>query len=100
MLKRNKRPNPIRRTLRRGELTRDEKAVIRRRVFERDNYCCVDCGTPIVWESGLWTSGHLCHLRSRGAGGSLTDEANLATKCLGCHIGRDHNAGGKPCPSK
>jgi 5-methylcytosine-specific restriction endonuclease McrA len=87
-----------RRTLRRGELTREEKAAIRHGVFVRDGGRCVDCGTRVVEESGLWWSMHLMHIRSRGAGGTW-DMPNLVTGCLFCHQKR-HNAGGKPCPPK
>ena len=37
-----------RHTLRRGELTREEKAAIRHAVFVRDGGRCVDCGTRVV----------------------------------------------------
>ena len=43
-----------RHTLRRGELTREEKALIRHAVFVRDGGRCVDCGTRVVEQSGLW----------------------------------------------
>ena len=74
-----------RRTLRRGELTREEKAAIRHAVFVRDGGRCVDCGTRVVEQSGLWWSMHLMHIRSRGAGGA--DELNnVKTHCHGCHM--------------
>lgn len=88
-----------RRTLRRGELTREEKALIRHGVFVRDGGRCVDCGTRVVEESGLWWSMHLMHIRSLGAGGDWSMK-NLACGCIKCHLGRRHNAGGKPCPPK
>ena len=84
--------------LRRGELTRKQKEEIRCAVFNRDGGRCVDCGAAVEWESGFWTSMHLMHVRSRGAGGDWALE-NLLTGCLKCHMKR-HNAAGKPCPPK
>ena len=70
-----------------------DMALLRQIVFERDRYRCCDCGKPVSWDSG-----HLAHIQSRGAGGSDVPE-NLRTLCAICHA-KDHNAGGKPCPSK
>lgn len=84
-----------RRTLRRGELSAKEKEIIRHAVYERDQGRCVDCGKPVTEKAGYWDAMHLMHLRSLGAGGDWSME-NLATGCIYCHIGKRHNAGGKP----
>lgn len=87
-----------RKTLRRGELTREQKEAVRLERYEMDGRKCVDCGRPVIWEEGFWSSMHLMHLRSKGARGPFTTE-NTRTGCLWCHQSR-HNAGGKPCPAK
>lgn len=70
-----------------------DMAQLRQEVFERDKFRCCDCGKLVSWDSG-----HLAHIKSRGAGGSDV-ELNLRTLCALCHA-KEHNAGGKPCPSK
>jgi 5-methylcytosine-specific restriction endonuclease McrA len=67
--------------------------ALRRRVFERDEWKCRECGRPCSWASG-----HLAHIISRGAGGSDV-EGNVRLLCNACHF-REHNCGGKPLPRK
>lgn len=98
-------------------------ASLRAQVFERDGYRCqhiigwedwpceqsrvleshpVRCFKLVVWERGLWNSGHLAHIVSRGRGGADTVE-NCTTKCGSCHIGIEHSygpSGVKPCKKK
>lgn len=74
---------------------------LRRDVFERDDYRCQHvisadlngvemlCLIPVSWENG-----HLAHTISRARGGPDTAE-NCKTKCLYCHIVREHIEGGK-----
>ena len=64
-------------------------ARLRRRVFTRDRWTCQVCG-----EVCGWTSGHLAHKVSRGAGGSDTEE-NTRLLCPTCHM-KEHNCGGRP----
>ena len=52
---------------------------LRRRVFVRDGWACRGCGA-----SCSWASGHLAHIKSRGAGGSDTEE-NTRLLCGNCH---------------
>ena len=52
---------------------------LRRSVFVRDGWKCSNC-----WKPCSWTSGHLAHIQSRGAGGSDT-EANVRLLCGDCH---------------
>ena len=52
---------------------------LRRRVFTRDRGRCAICFTACSW-----TSGHLAHIQSRGAGGSDTEE-NTRLLCGDCH---------------
>lgn len=66
--------------------------ALRTDVFERDNYTCQNCGAGV-----LWNTGHLAHIKSRGAGGSDTRE-NTRILCQGCHLINDHNP--KSVPSK
>lgn len=68
-------------------------ADLRRQRFVLDGWRCIDCGTGVSWASG-----HLAHVKSRGAGGSDTIE-NTRTKCAECHM-KEHNCGGKPLPKK
>lgn len=82
--------------------------ALRREVFARDTY---QCRFPIIggeWNVlshqclriVSWESGHLCHRKSRGAGGPDTAE-NTFTGCAECHS-RQHTEGfnGKPCKKK
>ena len=75
---------------------------LRRRVFERDRFLCVDCGCVVAWdwkdavELGL-PVGELSHHRNKRMYGDT--EENTCCRCRPCH--RDsHNAGGKPVPAK
>lgn len=84
-------------------LTGKDMVQLRRDVFERDGYRCKHfippnmraqfCNKLVSWEYG-----HLCHIKSRGAGGSDTTE-NTFVGCAECHM-KSHNVGGKPCPTK
>ena len=64
---------------------------LRQRVFLRDKWTCQDCGVVCSW-----TSGHLAHIKSRGAGGSDTEE-NTRLLCIDCHD-REHRP--KAVPAK
>ena len=71
-------------------------ADLRRQCFTRDGWACVECGVGVSW-----VSGHMAHIKSRGAGGSDVLE-NVRTLCGGpdgCHM-KEHNCGGKPLPAK
>jgi 5-methylcytosine-specific restriction endonuclease McrA len=76
-----------------GRLRLKGKAMdaLRWRVFQRDNWHCQECGRECSWEAG-----HLAHIKSRGAGGSDTEE-NTRLLCMACHHA-EHNCGGKPLP--
>ena len=63
----------------RVRLTGQALADLRRRVFTRDGWACKDCGRPCSWATG-----HLAHIKSRGAGGSDTEE-NTRLLCGDCH---------------
>ena len=52
--------------------------VLRRQVFERDGWRCVDCGRAGRLECD--------HVRPLELGGEAWELANLATRCRGCHI--------------
>ncbi len=61
----------------------------RRRVFERDDYKCVDCHKPVPFDGPLTIRGHLDH----GGTTKVTRcwcEANLFTRCYECHMLKKH----------
>src|SRR6476646_2510698 len=63
--------------------------TVREAVLKRDNYKCVECGTP----SGT-TESDVHHLLPRSAGG--TDEpSNLVTLCDGCHAAHHPKLAGR-----
>ena len=67
---------------------RDMEAL-RRFVFVRDKWMCRECGAVCSW-----VTGHLAHIKSRGAGGSDTPD-NTRLLCGDCHRhehqhGRNH----------
>ena len=63
--------------------------TVREAVLKRDNYKCVECGTP----SGA-TEADVHHLLPRSAGG--TDEpSNLVTLCDGCHAAHHPKLAGR-----
>jgi len=57
---------------------------LRMEVFHRDQGRCQMCGRYASWESG-----HLAHIKSRGAGGDDVPE-NCRWLCFDCHIGVEH----------
>jgi 5-methylcytosine-specific restriction endonuclease McrA len=64
-----------------GRLRLKGKAMdaLRVRVFERDNWQCQECFRFLSL-----VTGHLAHIKSRGAGGSDTEE-NTRLLCMACH---------------
>lgn len=106
--KRKRRPRP-------GRLKGKALEQLRRDCFERDGYQCrhivfdmnvelslyelfgigpdvqrtMRCGIPVTWESG-----HMAHIKSRGAGGIDTLD-NVVTKCAHCHLIKEHTLGQK-----
>lgn len=83
--------------LRRGKtgtirLTGADMRALRLRVFKRDQFTCVRCGCQVTWDTG-----EMAHRKSRGAGGSDTDD-NCETSCRPCH--RAEHCGGKVIPPK
>jgi hypothetical protein len=103
MLKRT----PIRRKRskpRRGKPTVEEKAIVRRQVYERARGRCElrnlpDCIKGMLPFHGLnpWDHGHLVHLVSEGAGGP-TNLENCRWGCWRCHLIGLHNP--KSVPAK
>lgn len=54
---------------------------VKEKVFERDNHCCICCGSPYAMPNA--------HYISRGKGG-LGIEQNVVTLCLNCHHNYDN----------
>lgn len=65
--------------------TPEEKAIIRRRIYERSGGYCEATGQRIFWNSF-----HLSHETSRGAGGDWSDE-NLMARHPNSHMIDKHN---------
>lgn len=96
-------PKRKKKPLREGKVTQTirrsgpEMSDLRDRVFLRSQGICErnlrGCQgyTP-------YKLGNLSHIRSRGAGGSDTEE-NTLWSCFPCHV-KSHNCDGKPCPPK
>lgn len=61
-------------------IDRKRWAVLRRKVFERDGYRCVDCH-----HSGRLECDHIV---PRAKGGEKYLLSNLATRCRNCHIAK------------
>lgn len=56
----------------------------RKQVFERDEYRCWDCGAHVTWGQG-----HMAHGGNTKVSRCDCME-NLKTKCLNCHMIREH----------
>lgn len=67
--------------------------IIRRKVFERDNYTCTNCGDTSL----TWASGHMHEKIWRGKGGNIS-LANGTTLCYTCHILNEEAGHGKRQP--
>jgi hypothetical protein len=101
---RHKRP-----TARRGEPTREEKAAIRKAVYERSGGRCElrdDKGAPLdprhisgvlPPEGDVFYRWHLVHIHAKRRFGWGLE--NLTGGCYWCHAA-SHNCGNKPCPPK
>lgn len=76
-------PKPEKRIKLKGK----EMEALRRECFKRDKYTCVQCEKPVSWASG-----HMAHIKSKGAGGSDILE-NVRTKCRECHLNLEHGQG-------
>ena len=71
------------------------RGTVRRKIFRRDQYTCVDCGLkghPVKWPCGSVTHPterkniylSIDHIIPRSRGGS-NDESNLRTLCTSCN---------------
>lgn len=63
--------------------------ALRRACFKRDGYRCTQCGEAVSWQSG-----HMSHIKSKGAGGHDRID-NVTTKCRNCHLNLEHSQGKK-----
>lgn len=75
----------------------EDMTQLREAVYERSRGLCELKLKGCEVYAG-WLSGQLCHVISKGRGGS-DSEGNTLWGCLKCHA-HSHNAGGKPCPKK
>jgi 5-methylcytosine-specific restriction endonuclease McrA len=99
-------PRPRSKKPKEGRLRGKALEALRRDCFERDNYSCHHmitrrrmCLRPVTWETGHPGSGHMAHILALSLGGK--DElSNVTAKCAECHLVREHQRGGKPCPPK
>lgn len=57
---------------------------VKKRVWERDDYCCIICGNPQAMPNS--------HYIRRSQGG-LGIEENVATMCINCHNEYDNGSG-------
>jgi len=66
-------------------------AALRRRVFDRDDWACVHCGTPFDWQTGemheRWHRGDVRRLESGEYQGGEISMENSEARCRGCHTG-------------
>lgn len=108
MLKRYTRPNPVRRTLRRGEPTPLQKAADRLTAFERaKGFCQIRRPGCLGWVPldgpDEFSHGHLAHEKAKRRFGWRESATNgHKWSCWKCH-GLDHAYGAgndKPCPKK
>lgn len=58
---------------------------VKRRVWERDEHCCILCGSPYAMPNA--------HFIPRGRGGLGITEKNVVTLCIVCHTNYDNGAG-------
>lgn len=97
--KKERKPIPkVRVKPRPGRLKGKKLTDLRTRCWERDEGKCVDCGDPIPLEGDVFTRMHMAHVQNKRMYGDNLD--NVRSKCYECHIVKEHNAGGKPCPPK
>ena len=79
------RPNPKKKRI---KLTGKAYTEFRRKVGERASFHCEKCGVhaPRLWyeKFNLYHCGHVCHKKSRGAGGDDTMD-NVWWGCFDCH---------------
>jgi hypothetical protein len=59
-------------------------------VFDRDGWCCVDCGDPYSL-----TLSHLEHAGMGGGKGPGDTEENTCCRCMTCHMKEENGQDGK-----
>lgn len=72
------------------KLTGKAKQAFREAVFDRDGWCCVDCGTPYNL-----TLSHTEHAGLGGGKGAGDTMDNCETRCMTCHLHEEMNLYGK-----
>lgn len=82
-------------------LAGEEQEALRLACFQRDGGRCVECGRRLIYEpeSPFQENGyHMAHIGNKRMWGDNLE--NVRAKCSVCHLQKEHNAGGKPCPRK
>ena len=59
-------------------------------VFDRDNWMCIECGSP-----NNLTLSHKIHKGMGGKKGPGDVESNCVCRCMECHIKEEHGIGGR-----
>lgn len=94
----------IRRKSRKTRAEREWIESVREYVWGRDSGLCRDCNKPVPLAGDIFTRAHMAHTVRRWKLGpdykQVWRPEVLLTKCFACHIGKEHNAGGKPVPRK
>ena len=71
-------------------IDRHRWAIVRRKVLERDNYTCLDCGRHGFLE--------VDHMKPLYDGGAKYDLSNLQSLCKFCHRIKTTQEKGRPSP--
>lgn len=63
---------------------------LKHEVFDRDGWCCVDCGSPYNL-----TLSHIIHKGIGGGRGPGDTHDNTCCRCMLCHLKEEHGQDGR-----